>query len=199
MNTDMSDVELPAVANAISDRYVVGVHLGESHDPAAIGVVHRVDYARSPPLFQVGHLERLPLGMPYPGVVNRVTHLLERSLLQDNEVELVVGSTGQRVFDMFRVRGVSTRRVTVVGGGRITFDGPVWQVPKPPLVSRVQDLFNDGGLTIHEGLAEAPALIAELRDFDPELTDSGDEGFTVRSGKHDALVLAVAIALWRAE
>jgi hypothetical protein len=40
--------------------------------------------------------------------------------------------------------------------------------------------------------------VAELRDFRAEVTDSGYWRFGARAGKHDDLVLAVAIALWRA-
>ena len=31
-----------------------------------------------PPIFQVGHLERVPLGTPYPGIVAHVGRLLEK-------------------------------------------------------------------------------------------------------------------------
>ena len=45
---------------------------------------------------------------------------------------------------------------------------------------------------------EAPALRAELEDFRATVTDSGRWTFGARSGAHDDLVLALALALWRA-
>ena len=71
-------------------------------------------------------------------------------------------------------------------------------MPKLNLISRVWALLHDGRLKIHKGLPDAPALVAELQDFRAEVTDSGYWRFGARSGKHDDLVLAVAIALWRA-
>lgn len=62
----------------------------------------------------------------------------------------------------------------------------------------MQALLHDGRLKIHKALADAPALVAELQEFRAQVTDSGYSRFGARSGKHDDLVLAVAIALWRA-
>ena len=47
-------------------------------------------------------------------------------------------------------------------------------------------------------LAEAETLIRELQDFRIEFTAAGHLTFNARSGKHDDLVLALAIAVWRA-
>jgi hypothetical protein len=73
-----------------------------------------------------------------------------------------------------------------------------YKVPKLILISRVQALLHDGRLKIHKGLLDAPALVSELQDFKADVTDSGYWKFGARAGKHDDLVLAVAIALWRA-
>src|ERR1700758_4024622 len=50
-------------------------------------------------------------------------------------------------------------------------------------------------LKIHKNLAEVDTLVAELQDFRAEVTDSGYWRFGARAGKHDDLVLALAIAL----
>ena len=47
--------------------------------------------APPPPIFQVGHLERVPLGTPYPGIVAHVGRLLTK--LPGNP-ELVIDFTG---------------------------------------------------------------------------------------------------------
>lgn len=52
-------------------EYTIGVDLGQSRDPTAIAIVRKVDG-----VFQVGHLERIPLRTPYPGVVSHVLRLL---------------------------------------------------------------------------------------------------------------------------
>ncbi len=180
------------------ERYVVGVDLGQSQDPTAICVVRRLDDGPRP-IFQVGHLERLPLNTPYPIIVNRVLSQLSRLPLA-GKCELVIDFTGvgRPVFDMFVGYGVSPIGVTITGGDAVTSDGPVWRVAKLVLISRVQALLHNGQLKIHKALPDAPALVAELQDFRAEVTDTGHWKFGARSGKHDDLVLALAIALWRA-
>jgi hypothetical protein len=184
------------------ERYYLGCDLGQSQDPTALAVVRRVDDSAGDPgksIFQVGHLERLPLGTPYNGVVRYVAGRLGAPRLRGKS-ELIIDFTGvgRPVFDMFEAIGVSPIGVLIVSGNTVTTEGAIYHVPKLHLISRVQALLHDGRLIIHSGLADAPALKAELQDFKAEVTDSGYWKFGARSGKHDDLVLAVAIALWRA-
>jgi len=53
--------------------------------------------------------------------------------------------------------------------------------------TRIKDLIGHG-----EGVGNS-----DVQDFKAEVTDSGHWTFNARSGKHDDLVLALAIALWR--
>jgi len=73
----------------------------------------------------------------------------------------------------------------------------VCSVPKLTLVSRLQALLHQGRLKIHRELDEAETLARELKDFRVEYTAAGHLTFNARSGKHDDLVLALAIAVWR--
>jgi hypothetical protein len=57
---------------------------------------------------------------------------------------------------------------------------------------------HDGRLQIQKDLPEAPVLKVELEDFRASVTDSGRWTFGARAGAHDDLVLALALALWRA-
>jgi hypothetical protein len=65
-------------------------------------------------------------------------------------------------------------------------------------LARLQALLHDGRLKIHRDLAEAAELVRELSDFRVEYTPSGSITFNARVGRHDDLVLALAIACWRA-
>lgn len=181
------------------ERYTVGVDLGQSQDPTAICVVRRFEETGHKPIFQVGHLERLPLGTSYPNIVAHVAGLLARSEIR-GKCELVIDFTGvgRPVFDMFRVQGVSPIGVTITGGTAITNEGLIWSVPKGHLISRVQALLHEGRLKIHADLPDATALVSELQSFRVEYTDTGYMRFNARTGAHDDLVLALAIALWRA-
>ena len=66
--------------------YTIGVDLGQSFDATAIAVVRKVRQGLADPVFQVGHLERLPLQTPYPGVVSHVGRMLAR-LPEGTELE----------------------------------------------------------------------------------------------------------------
>lgn len=197
------------ISRSSSDEisYTVGVDLGQSEDPTAIAIVRAspVSDAEDPdPLFQVGYLERLPLNTPYPGVIRHVSRLTADRRLQPNEVapELVIDFTGvgRPVFDMFEAKGLSPIGVGITAGDTIIKDEKklIWKVPKIILISGLQAVLHDGRLKIHKALADAPALISELQDFRATVTDSGYWKFGAREGKHDDLVLALAIAVWRA-
>jgi hypothetical protein len=200
-NHSSSDVALVAFDknSQFDERFIVGADLGQSHDPTAIAVVRRLERWPQKPLFQVGYLARLPLGTPYPAVVTHVTQMLGRPPLR-GKVELVIDFTGvgRPVFEMFVGRGVSPIGVTITAGDATTNDGLIYRVPKIELISRVQALLHDGRLKIHKELPDAPVLVSELQDFKADVTDSGYWKFGARAGKHDDLVLALAIALWRA-
>lgn len=147
-------------------------------------------------IYRVGYLERLPLGTPYPALVAHVGHLLAR--LPGAELVIDYTGVGRPVFDLFRFSGISPVGVLITSGATETGGGQFCGVPKLNLVSRLQALLHEGKLKIHRDLAEADALVRELQDFRCEYTAAGHLTFNARSGKHDDLVLALAIAAWRA-
>jgi len=57
---------------------------------------------------------------------------------------------------------------------------------------------HEGRLKIQRELAEAATLVRELQDFRVDYTAAGHLTFNARSGRHDDLVLALAIAVWKA-
>src|SRR5216683_1930806 len=69
-------------------------------------------------------------------------------------------------------------------------------LPKLLLVSRLQALLHEGRLKIHKEIPDAAVLVRELQDFRVEYTAAGSLTFNARSGRHDDLVLALAIAVW---
>ena len=64
------------------------------------------------------------------------------------------------------------------------------------LVSVMQSLLHAGEIKIAKSLPDAATLVSELQDFRANISESGYASFGARSGKHDDLVLAVAIAAW---
>jgi hypothetical protein len=170
----------------------VGVDLGQAHDPSAIAVVKKAG-----DIFQVGHLERLPLGTTYPAIVSYVGTLLRK--LPGNP-ELVIDATGvgRPVFDMFVGAGVAPIGVMITGGSVETSAGHIHNVPKLTLISRIQSLLHEGTLKILRTLPEAETLVRELQDYRTEYSPTGHLTFNARVGRHDDLLLALAVAVWRA-
>src|SRR5689334_10958401 len=86
-------------------NFYMGVDLGQSHDPTAIAVVkrHRVREFYGHPhrpldrikseVYQVGFLERVPLGTTYPTIVGHVGRLLQRGTWH-GRIELIIDKTG---------------------------------------------------------------------------------------------------------
>src|SRR5215469_2356128 len=148
-------------------------------------------------VFRCGYLERIPLGTSYVGIVQHVARLLAR-LPAGAELAIDFTGVGRPVADMFFAAGLSPTLVLITGGATETFDGGVIGVPKLVLISRLQALLHQQRLKIHRDLAEAAELVRELQDFRVEFTAAGSITFGARVGRHDDLVLALAIAAWRA-
>jgi hypothetical protein len=148
-------------------------------------------------IFQVGHLERAPLGTTYPAIVHHVGRLLGR-LPKGTELIIDYTGVGRPVFDMFRHLSVYPVGVLITNGATETTIDGVAHVPKIVLVGRLQALLHEGRLKIQKDLPEAGALVNELADFRVQFTAAGHLTFNAREGRHDDLVLALAIACYRA-
>jgi hypothetical protein len=148
-------------------------------------------------IYRCGHLARLPLDTSYVGVVHHVARLLQR-LPAGAELVIDFGGVGRPVFDMFAANGLSPTGLLITSGTSEAIDRGILHVPKLSLISRLQALLHEEKLKIHRDLTEAPALVRELADFRVQYTAAGSLTFNARSGRHDDLVLALAIAAWRA-
>jgi hypothetical protein len=198
-------------------RFIVSVDLGQSTDPTAIAVLHwcsrpldtwthknflhRQDVQEH---IDVRHLERLPLGMAYPAVVQHVANLLARPPLCGDEdfpaAELVIDESGvgRAVGDIFEAAGMRTKRVTITAGTEATSGHGLnrYHVAKTILISQLDAALHIGRLRFASALADAAAMAEELKDFRRKVSDAGRSSYAARTGSHDDLVLAVAIAIW---
>jgi hypothetical protein len=148
-------------------------------------------------IFQVGHLERAPLGTSYPAIAHHVRRLL-LGLPRSTEVVLDATGLGGPVFDIFVGVGISPVGVMITAGTSQTQEGKFLHVSKMLLISRVQALLHEGRLKIQKNLPEASVLMGELLDYRIQYTAAGHLTFNAREGRHDDLVLALAMACYRA-
>jgi hypothetical protein len=181
--------------------FVVGADLGQAQDPSAIAVVERITAAGDgPPVLAVRHLERLPLGTPYPQVTARLVALFDRAPLSGGTLVVDETGVGRAVVDLLRTLPIkaTVRPLTITSGSRARLEpNGRWRVPKKMLVANVRALLASGRLKVADGLPEAGVLLRELADFRVTVTARANETFGVGShGGHDDLVVALALAVW---
>ncbi len=193
--------------------HYIGLDLGQAYDHTAIAVLERTEIylGQSPVTFEritetryaFRHLERLPLGMDYPSMLRHVRDLVQRPELALSSTTLVVDATGvgRPVVDLLRRASLPCRvvPVTITGGDKETCESPMWHVPKRDLIAGLIVLFQRGEVAICGHLPESQTLAAELANMRIKVSLSGHDTYTTwREGQHDDLVLAAALAVWRA-
>jgi hypothetical protein len=204
----LTDVRDPAlrVPEPPRTRYFIGLDLGQSQDYTAISVLAGTFTDGGPkPTYQVGHLERFPLGTTYPDVVRGVVKLAQRPEL-GGDWQLVVDATGvgRPVVDLLREALGEQRRhmhpVTITGSGAATAGAFGLRVPKRDLVLSLKVLLESKRLEFIGNWPEAAALIRETLAFQVKITAAANDTYGAwREGIHDDLVLSVALAAWYAE
>ncbi len=162
--------------------------------------IGRITYEKTVAHLDVRHLERLPLGTSYPAVVDRVRAVMAEPTLAGAELVVDATGVGRPVVDMLRAAGLYLTAVTITGGATVSENGWSTHVPKRDLVSELQIGLQTGRLKIAQALPEAATLVRELLAFKVKITDNAHDTYGAwREGSHDDLVLALALAAWKAE
>jgi len=201
-----------------SDFYL-SLDLGQSQDYTALAVVQRV------PMFnpQTGqrwielhlkHLERFALKTPYTQIADYMRGLLtgppftqdirDGHRIRKVRWELIVDKTGVgvAVTDLLKERRIPFYGVTITGMGQ-RVNRPAsreFNVPKQDLVSALEVPFHKDILKVAKGLEGWPQLREELLNFRrKQNTRTAHISYEHwRETDHDDLVLAAALACWKA-
>lgn len=201
------------VAATSDEAFVLSADLGQSNDPTAFCVLRyskqpvdewvttlgaiNVNTQRTQTFYDVLYLERVRLGTPYPAIVDHAGRLLGRDPIRGGDLVIDETGVGRAVGDMFEAAGLSPVRVSITAGSEIAHAGALrYHVPKGLLVSTLDAKLHCGELRFARDLAEGHALADELKDFQRHVTAAGRATYQARTGRHDDLVLAVAIATW---
>jgi hypothetical protein len=199
-----------------STRFIVSADLGQSTDPTAIAVLQHqrgvfdpgseterhcnlTSHLQKPAeRTDVRHLERLPLGMSYPSVVQHIAELLARPPLVGAELIIDETGVGRAVGDIFVEAGLKPKRITITAGNEATsgHGRDRYHVAKTILISNLDAMLHTKELRFAAALTEAGAMAEELKDFRRKVSDAGRSTYAARTGRHDDLVLAVAIGCW---
>lgn len=184
----------------------IGVDIGQKRDPTAVCVAEgdwRAVDGRTESHFLVRHLERLPLGTPYPQVADRIARITDqvRARTGKSPTVFVDGTgVGQPVVDLLRERVHSGAVVAVwftYGDQRTeSWEGDFLRVSlgKSHMVSRLQVLLGTGRLHLPR-TREAAVLTEELLNYELRVDESAHERFgAFKIGTHDDLVTALGLA-----
>jgi hypothetical protein len=193
--------------------YFVGLDLGQSWDHSALAVVERTDilldeidhttYERlRERRYRVRFLERVALGTPYPEVVERVRAVVRAKPLV-GRCTLVMDATGvgAPVLDLLRRAqlGCGIEPVILTGGERESHGDGVWCVPKQDLVTGLRVMLEKRELGLPAKFGASRVLVKELAEMETWTGGRGGLKFGARrDGTHDDLVMASALACWRA-
>jgi len=195
------------------NNFYLGVDLGQRHDPTALAAVERVvqrgpevDRATFQPVMQVFYrvrgVRRLKLGTPYPETVAEVASVA-RTVAAQGPTTLVVDATGvgAPVVDLLRGQLDSTIPLIPViftGGDTARHEDGIYRVPKKDLVHGLMVLFENQQLRLLDDHAETRALVNELSNMRVKISGESHASYEAwRSGQHDDLVFALALACWR--
>jgi hypothetical protein len=200
----------------LPNAFWIGLDLAQANDWTALAVSERI--GTSPNRYHTRHLDRWH-PYRYGDVITQVAGIIaklrtivhvwdgDRYHAERSPVTLVIDRTGvgRAVGDLFLDARLdcSVELVTITGGDIVGRDGPADRTPKRDLAGVIAVLLQTGRLEIAAGLAHAPTLKAELKNFRVTINRRGHDAYGAgedwREGQHDDLVLAQALALWHAE
>ena len=190
------------------EPFLIGLDLGQQNDYTAVALLQRIDQQPDPSksfhsLLIVRHLERFPRGANYADMAGRIRDLARAPLIRCRS-KLVIDATGvgTPVLDMLKHMhiGVEIVPVVITGGDTASEENGRHRVPKKDLVAAVSVLLQQGVLQIPKQLALAETLVDEMLNFRVRVSLEGSLSYEAwRSGDHDDLVLAVALACWQAQ
>jgi hypothetical protein len=175
-------------------RFTIGLDLGQAQDYSALVIVDSEDAHN-----QVREIRRWALGTPYPTIVADVQLLVAHPALSSPDLVVDATGCGRPVVDLFVAANCTPIGVLITSGSHVTQDEETryWHVPKRELVSTVQIGLQSSTLQIARALPEAAVLTEELLNFQARITTSANDQYGEwRQGKHDDIVLGLALALW---
>ncbi len=190
-------------------KYFTGLDLGQAAQFIGLAVLERTTVpdadrpGRTQRHFAVRHLERFPLGTPYPAIGARLGELFRAPPLAHTTLVVDQTAVGQPVVGLLRRQRLpaTIRPVTITAGNQHSIDERgVQSAPKKELVSTLQLLLQSRRIKVAPDLPESGTLAREFVRFRAKASASSSEMLEAwRERPHDDLVLAVAIAAWLGE
>ena len=153
------------------------------------------------------HIERLKLGTRYGDITRHVASMLADPKLKRDpdsnrsacDLVLDFGGIGRAVAEDMLDAGLDPVCVNLTGGLETNWKRRhLYNVPKEEAVIQLDARIHHDRypLTFSKHLTEADALKQEIADFVRTVSGSGRMRYEARTGKHDDMVMALAISVW---
>lgn len=182
----------------------LGVDVGQRQEHSALCVAEIVN--RQSPVgeridhFSIRHLERLPVGSPYPVTAQRTGEVVSRLRVRhQRSIQLFVDVTGlgDPVLELVK-KATSQSSVTPVyftHGDRRAREAGAIRLGKAWLVARLQTLLQTDRLHLPRNPV-VEDLTRDLLDFEIKVAEDANERYgAFRVGRHDDLVTALGLAV----
>ena len=158
------------------------------------------------PTLRVSLLKRFPLRVPYPAMAAEAAELVRevqrRAPHSTRQLALDAGGVGRPMLDLIRrERPPCAILPVVITGGTVEGRQPdgTYSVPKRDLIGGLQVALQQRHLEIPRAIPEAEVLRQELADYRVKIdATTAHDSYDARSGAHDDLLLALALAVWAA-
>jgi hypothetical protein len=199
------------VISSSGKRYFVGLDLGMGAEPTALAVLERrmVEPTDRPgqrqPPYALRHLRRFPPATSYPAIVDDVGELLQTPPMPGAWLLVDYTGVGLAVLRLLvqglhrRVSYSFTAMLLSAGHDESNPATGMVVVAKTDLIGTLQVLLQARRLHIAAELPDARHLVRELENYRPKVMLPTSELLQWRDGKHDDLLLAVALAAWGGE
>ena len=191
-------------------RYFLGIDLGQRQDHSAIAILERhtqLTGDRDPVTYKphevttlvLRHIERFPLNMPYPELIWKIKDLLANpNIERDHRIAIDATGVGGPFLDFLRQNGVNRNvfAVSITSGETQSVQRNTNYIPKRDLLTNLQLLLQSRALKVSTHLPHGPILRDELANLRRATSVRGETYEPDRSGRHDDLLMALALAAW---
>ena len=138
------------------------------------------------------------MNTPYDSQVLLLNRIV-RDLGDLRDITLLVDATGcgQPFLEILRKQrmGVLISPIAITSGGTGSFSHGIERVPKKALMANANYILASAALSVEPGMSGLKQLREEMEAFRVRTSRAGTDSF--RTGQHDDLVLAFALATWK--
>jgi hypothetical protein len=191
--------------NKAKKTLLIGLDLGQQYDYTVLSVLETAEpkyYGRTRYVnYALVELQRAPLNVPYPKIVDGISKLTHNYLALHNYTFLVdYTGVGRPVVDMLREQQINVIAINTTGGIFSNWkSGIEVSVPKKDIVTSLKATLESNRLQIIDSLTNYSLIIQEFVNFTEKKNEFANLQFEAKYGYHDDIVMSIGLAIWYGE